>query len=336
VRGWIHLVRVAGAATEFDEATAALKQAELLLARLREEEGVDPDALADLDSELGLNAGTMEITRGDYPEACARFEGALAIGENGSGSHERKAALLNNLGVAYGMRGEHDRARVYFARAGAAKLELFGPAHPDVATCLLNEGVSLNQIGEHGRARELFLEVIAIRTAAFGPEHPELATAYASLATAQSALGNREEALALYQRVLAIREPSLGVDHPSTAITRNNLADTLLALGRAAEARPYVEDSLAHLQRRLGPEHPMVAYPLHTLGQVRLALGEPAAAAAALESAIELREGQSIDPHDLALTRFALARVLRAHEVLRGPGRDRDALVELEAWLALP
>ena len=354
-RGWIHLVRVAGSATEFDEATAALKQAELLVARLRSDARTRSDAsvpaevLADLDSDLGLNAGTMEVARGNYPAACERFEAALAIGEVGSGWRERKAALLNNLGVAYGMRGDHARARDDFGRAAAAQRDLFGPDHPDVATTMLNEGVSMHQLGDHAGAKARILEVIAIRVAALGPDHAEVGTAYTALATVESALGHREEALGLYERALAIRERTLGADHPSTAITRNNLGDTLVGLGRPAQALPYLEDSLAHLQRRLGPEHPMVAYPLHTLGEARLALGEPAAAVEAFETVLVLREGQAVDPRELALTRVWLARALRAagddaararalaeqaREVLRAGDRDREVLAELDAWLS--
>jgi tetratricopeptide (TPR) repeat protein len=350
-RGWIQLVRVAGAATEFDEATAALRQAELLVARLRGDAAVPREVVADLDSDLGLNAGTMEIARGDYPAACERFEAALALVEQGASGQEREAALLNNLGVAYGMRGDHAQARDDFGRAAEAQRALIGPDHPDVATTMLNEGVSMHQLGDHAGAKARILEAIAIRVAALGPDHGEVGSAYASLATAESALGNREAALELYQRALAIRERTLGIDHPSTAITRNNLGDTLLVLGRPAQALPYLEDSLAQLQRRLGPTHPTVAYPLHTLGEARMALGEPAAAVAAFEAVLSLREKQAIDPRELALTRFWLARALRAsggeakrvrtlaeqaREVLRSGDRDSALLAEVDAWLSTP
>lgn len=340
-KGWITLIRVAASAAKFDESDAALRQAELWIHRL----GDDPELIA----ELGLNAATAAVARGNYAEACTRFEAALALTEGVAGAGERHAAILNNLGVAYGMSGEHDRAREYFSRAAAAKSELHGPNHPDVATCLMNAAVSLHQMGEDAKARDEFEKVVAIRTAAFGADHPEVAAANNSLATAVSGLGDHTRALALYERSLAIRSEALGADHQSNAITRNNIAHTLMKLGRPREALPYVEEALAHLQRRLGASHPTVAYAFHTLGEVRLALGEPAAAIAALESAIAIREAQPGDPNDLALTRFALARALRvggadatrarvlaskARDALAPNGHSGTTKADIDRWLA--
>jgi tetratricopeptide (TPR) repeat protein/predicted Ser/Thr protein kinase len=340
-KGWITLVRVAGATANFDEADGAIRQAELWISRLGDD--------VELQRDLGLNAGTMLVARGMYAEACARLEAALAITAGVAGAGERHAAILNNLGVAYGLSGQHERARDYFSRAAAVKSELHGPGHPDVATSLLNAGVSLHQLGEDEQARAVFEEVTAIRTAAFGPDHPEVAAAGNSLATAMSALGRHEEALALYQRALEIRTVALGADHQSNAITRNNVAHELMKLGRPADALPYVEEALAHLQRRLGASHPTVAYAFHTLGEVRLALGEPAAAIAALESALAIREAQTVDPRDLGHTRFVLARAIRigkgdgvraralaqqAREVLGAQGHSGVTQADIDRWLA--
>ena len=74
-----------------------------------------------------------------------------------------------------------------------------------------------------------------------------------------------------------------------------------------------------------------------------------AAAVEAFETVLVLREGQAVDPRELALTRVWLARALRAagddaararalaeqaREVLRAGDRDREVLAELDAWLS--
>lgn len=348
-RGWIHLARVASADAQFDEATSALKQGELLVSRLRESGSVPRGKIRDLVADLGLNAGVVEIGRADYAAAIARLEAGLAIANEGGVAQERLAGLLNNLGVAHGLQGEHELAREYFGRAAEAKLVLYGPGHPDVATCRLNEAVSYHNSGDPQRAVELLTDVIAIREAALGPMHPELATAYNGIATSHNALGHLDEALAIYRKALAIREKALGADHQNTALLRNNIADVLLKQGHPEEAARYVEEALAHLQRKLGDDHPLTAYAWHTLGEVRLAQGQPAAAVEPLERVLRGREANPGDGRDLALTRFAVARALAGakQDVTRARAlaeqararlveihRDPAMVREIEAWLA--
>jgi tetratricopeptide (TPR) repeat protein len=347
-RGWIHIARIASAEAQFDEATSALKQGELLLARLRNDGTVPASTLADLEADLGINAGVVEIGRADYAAAIARLEAGLAAAKGGAAA-ERLAGLLNNLGVAHGMQGQHTLAREYFGRAAEAKLALYGPGHPDVATCRVNEAVSYHHSGDPERAVELFRDVITIREAALGPMHPELATAYNGIATSYNALGRFDEALPIYRKALAIREKALGVDHPATALLRNNIADLLLKQGHPEEATAYVEEALAHLQRKLGDEHPHTAYALHTLGEVRLARGQPAAAMEPLERVMKLREKSPGDGRDLAVTQFAYARALgesnvdlarartiaiQARARLVELDRDPEIVREIDTWIA--
>lgn len=347
-RGWIHLARVASADAQFDEATSALKQGELLLSRLRTAGEIPPDTLHDLEADLGLNAGVVEIGRANYPAAVTRLEAGLVAAREGGVAQERLAGLLNNLGVAHGLQGQHELARDYFGRAAEAKLVLYGAGHPDVATCRLNEAVSYHNSGDPQRAVELLAEVITIREAALGPMHPELATAYNGIATSHNALGHLDEALVIYRKALAIREKALGADHQGTALLRNNIADVLLKQGHPEEAARYVEEALAHLQRKLGDDHPLTAYALHTLGEVRLAQGQPAAAIEPLERVLKGREASPGDGRDLALTRFAVARALaesredverarslaqQARARLVEINRDPAIVQEIDAWL---
>ncbi len=301
---WIQLVRVASAAADFEEADRARKQAEIWIERLGD--------VPTLQVDLALNVGIAAMSRGEYVDACEALEHALEIAGREHTPESQLAAIENNLGAAWGMRGDHRRARRYFEAAAARKRDAFGPDHPDVATALNNVGVSLQAVGDYAAAAEQLESVLRMRRASLAADHPEIATTCHNLGVCERELGHTERAIELYQEAIDIRERTIGADHPSTAITRNNLADAYLAQGRLDLALPLAEQALAHLQRRVGDAHPYTSYALHTLGEIHLALGNAGAAVEMLERAEEARVAAQVDPIELATTRLVLAKALQA------------------------
>ena len=52
--------------------------------------------------------------------------------------HPDTATALNNVGFAYGHKGDYERALEYYERALKIRMDLFGERHPDTATALNN------------------------------------------------------------------------------------------------------------------------------------------------------------------------------------------------------
>ncbi len=342
--GYIQLVRVAAGEADLDAGERHRRQAEASLQRLA---GTEPE----LEVQLGINLGALEMSKGEYEKATAEFARALPIAQDAlSPGDPRVSALMNNLGASHGVRGEHAKALEFFQRAEQLKRDANGPMHPDVATCLQNVAVTYENLGNHQRAYEVSLEVLRIREAALGPDHAEVGTSLHNLGTSQSHMGHLAEALALFERALVIRNATIGPDHPSTALTENNIGDSLIRAGRPKEALPHIERALDVLERKLGPEHPYVAFALYSLGEAQLALGHPDLAIAPIERALALREAKQLDPLELARTKFSLAKALvaagkdepRARELARTAvadyrkqgARGDEWLTAADAWLA--
>ena len=183
-------------------------------------------------------------------EAVVQGERALALVDRTYGpDNPRRVAIVGNLAVLHGNRGEFARALELLAEARRA----YERAGDEFRTAQTQLNIAATQL-DAGTPPELpALElVIATFTRVLGPEHPTLANAHSVLAQALQLLGRHGEAIEHARRALAIREAA-HVGGGYIAFSRFELADMLVAGGRRAEgiamARHALEIPLASTGR---------------------------------------------------------------------------------------
>ena len=193
-------------------------------------------------AEALSNLGLVHESKGEYTEAKAIHERALAIKEKALGpDHPLVANSLNNLANAHERLGTHEAAKVLHERALAIREKALGPNHPLVAYTLNNLASIHASTGAYMAAKALFERALAILEKALGPDHPDLASPLNNLANVHTSMGTYEEANELHKRTLAIFEKTLGPDHPHVAYPVTGLANVALAQIRLADAVALAE-----------------------------------------------------------------------------------------------
>ena len=221
-----------------------------------------PVMLAWVQNELGL----FRQSQGEYAQALALRESALAIYESARGpDHPHTAIALNNLATTFSILGQVDKALPLQQRALQITETALGPDHPDTAIRLNNLAVTYRALGQADKALPLQQRALQITETALGPDHPDTAIRLNNLAVTYLALGQADKALPLQQRALQITETALGPDHPDTAIRLGNLAITYRDLGQADKALPLQQRALQITETALGPDHPDTAVQLANL-----------------------------------------------------------------------
>jgi tetratricopeptide (TPR) repeat protein len=151
------------------------------------------------------------------------------------------------------------------------------------------------------------------------------------------------------REALSIPEKAFGADHPRYAARLNGLAVALRNAHRYDEAVAYSRRALALYQAKFGPDHVFTSTALTGMGASLSELHRASEARPLFEKALSLQERGTVEPWQLAQTRFKLARALwashrdpararRLAEAARAtlaaqPEMDPDALKEVEAAL---
>jgi tetratricopeptide (TPR) repeat protein len=292
------------ARARFDDGLEWAAQAEMMLERLGDTEGLRAAKLAD-------SRGGIHQARGDLDAAIAEHERALKIRQQTLGAdHPGLSVSLVNLGSAYSTRGENDRALGYLQRALAIDEAAIGPDHPDLARVLINLAVVQSIRGALEEAQMHASRAVALQERSFGAEHPELAPTLGNLGNIAIVRGDHDAAAGYYQRALALQEVALGPEHPDVAGTVANLASVDLTRGDLDTAGDRFARALTIWEKHLDADHPVVGYALAGLGRVRVEQARHRDAVALLERALAIRERGPSQPEDLAGTRFDLARAL--------------------------
>ena len=136
--------------------------------------------------------GTLERTRGNYAEAEALYQRALAITENALGrEHLDVATVLDNLAQLRLAQGDYSDAEPLFERALSIREKALGPAHPLVGETLSNLGQAHLYQSEYEVALPLFQRSLAIAENALGREHPGTALSVSAADVCAIVLKNR-------------------------------------------------------------------------------------------------------------------------------------------------
>lgn len=187
-----------------------------------------------------MDDGITAMDRSDYTEAARLFQ--LAAGASARGTAQEADALAN-IGTALSAAGNHEGAKVAFARSMVIRESVLKAFDPDLADSLYGLGTALVDLGRPAEAIERFERALNIRTRALGG-HPQTLVAMHSLSEALTLAGRVDEAATLLKTTLEILEKVA----PTASLTADVLMDLAsLALGRGAagEAQPFVVKALA-------------------------------------------------------------------------------------------
>jgi predicted ATPase len=230
-------------------------------------------------------AGNLAETQGDYGQAIAFYEEALAL-RRGLGDKQGIAGSLNDLGnVAY-WQGDYGRALALHEQSLALKRELGDRS--DIAISLNNLGLAAYRQGDYDRAAALYEESLALKRALGNTRG--IAVSLHNLGAVASSQADYARAAALHEESLALTR-ELG-DSYGIAILLNNLGNVAGWQGDHERAIALLREALLR-SRDLGARE-LMAEALEGLAWVAAA-GRQAQRAARFGGAAEaLREALGV------------------------------------------
>jgi tetratricopeptide (TPR) repeat protein len=124
--------------------------------------------------------GDLLFEKGQFPEAKAHFERALAIlsapeivGRASQSGDARRATALLGLGRILQQQGDLKEAKTRLEKALEINEKSYHPGHPEVARILETLGGVLRQLGDDAGAKSHFERALGIRKRFLEPQHPD-------------------------------------------------------------------------------------------------------------------------------------------------------------------
>jgi predicted ATPase/DNA-binding XRE family transcriptional regulator/Tfp pilus assembly protein PilF len=240
--------------------------------------------------------------QGDFPEAAALLTDALA---RYRGTHDEQSisATLNELGIVARLRGDYDEARPYHEESLAISRRLGN--RRGIARALLNLGTIAYHRNENPLARSLLEEALG-EYQALG-EKPGVADCLSALGLIAWRRQDLPRAIAIQEQNLQIRR-EIG-DKRGMANVLNNLGLIANRQGDLARAEVLHAASLA-LRRELGDKWG-IAMSLNNLGTVAADHGDVPRAIALCEEGLALRRTLS-DKQGTAESLYHLGLIVHA------------------------
>jgi tetratricopeptide (TPR) repeat protein len=317
-----------------------------------------------LEAQLELNQGILYKDQADHGRALAAFARAaelsadddelrLAALERTAMVHEDRAQLdeamaaheyvlrervrvlgpdhpdvghaHTNVASTYMQAGRHAEALEHARRALAIAEESLGPDKLTTAHNRYNVAEMLYFMGDYEESLKQHTLALTAFERIRGPESIEVATALVSQGELLVRIDRAHEAVAITRRALAILEEKVGEKHFETARCLINFGDALREAGEHEESLAIARRGLEVLEAQIGKDTGYSGFGWTGIGRSLLDGGQPNEAIEPLERAIRLYEQHGIDPEQVAVARFALARALWES------GRDRKRANELAA-----
>lgn len=241
------------------------------MARMRQEQGRYPDALALLDRAL-----TIAATAPADPvrEAQMRYDQAKAydsLGRNEEAEHaawasydlrrvhlgpvqEKTADALNLYANALSAQGRHAEADPAYRQVLGMYEVLHGPEDFHLAIVLSNLGNSLRRTGRGPQAYPLYRRAVSV--AELSGDKVLLAQCLTNYGWYLHTQGDGVASEAQFRRALALAIEVAGPEHPFTGVVHGNIGYALMDQGRYAEAEPEFALSVKLLEAGLGPDSP--------------------------------------------------------------------------------
>ncbi len=311
-------------------------------------------AEAHADDDVKLGAATVLVSVAEqqarYSEGHQWGRAGLAIVQRTRLQTAQHAELLNALGGLAISEGKLDAASMHHAEALQLRRQIFGEAHPTVATSLNNLGIVYDLRRHHPRALEYYQRALALQERVLGEEHPLLSSPLYNIGLTYYTLGDFEPARIAFERALQINRANLGDQHPKLAMTMLGLGEVHRSTHTYARAEELNASALAIFERAHGAGHPMCAYASMNLGRVLLETGRPQQAIPRFERALAIWARNLAGPQEMAEARAALARArwqstgdrdaartlarMAAQDFRRATPPNETEAAELEAWIA--
>jgi tetratricopeptide (TPR) repeat protein len=173
---------------------------------------------------LWNSLGSYQDQTGEYNEARASFERALAIWQRVYGDISAQSATAHsNLGGILQGLGDLEGALESFERALAIDEGTYGPDHPDVARDLNNLGGVLVAIGDPRGAWSAYVCALAILKYVLGEDHPEVATQLTKVGAALRSQNDLVGAREAFESALSIFEQVYPSGHPQVRAVKEIL-----------------------------------------------------------------------------------------------------------------
>ena len=280
----VHLVEVVGVRrARPGEGLQWALAAEVFIHRLAQERGL-------LGASLLHHKAMVVRIQGDYEEALAHNERALAIREDVLGpSHPEVAASLNAVANVQRDRGQYDQALAALQRALEIRQEALGPDHPAVAVTLNDLALLEQSRGNYGESQSYFERALKLMEATYGADSLDVAKTLNNLGRVHHMRGNYGDAQDLLERALAIRERRLDPHHLDLATSLQYLGLLHLVRGDRLRARDLLERVLAIRQRHMDASNPEILNILDSLGTVYFRIGDHEKALAMHEQALAMQ-----------------------------------------------
>ena len=317
-----------------------------------------------------FQAATPEVARGRTITARDLLDqGAQRLDRELAGQPEVRAAMLDNIGLAYRNLGLADQALPIARNAFDLNVQTHGAQSEESASSLFLLASLYRDQGKYAQAEPLFRQLTSIRGKIPGPKNANLAQSLAALgevlylqnkdAEAEPVLresikayaaagpnfgaeardylalllerkGRFPEAAALLREAVTIAVRADGADSPLYANELSNLASDLIDFGDYPEAEAKLREALAIRRKILGNDHPDLAYPLNNVAFVLVEQGEPAQAEPFAREQVALRLKTFGPVHPLMATAYnGLGRVLQSKGDYAGAEREFDRALEV-------
>ena len=240
-------------------------------------------------AKADINLGAMLIAVGQYKDAEAPLQGAMAIRERRLGKDD--PATLDAISQYSGFltfTGRDAEAEPLLAQAaeGQARTAKTPADRSSAGETRGGHGMVLMNLGRWSEGEAELRRSIAMLTEPGLPTSPAQPAFMSVLASGYLSWGRYADARDQGLATLAFREKYQGKDHPELAGTLAVIANAELQLGQAAEAEQHFRRALTIAEAGYPPESPLRAKAMQNLAGFYAATGRPDQADALYERSI--------------------------------------------------
>jgi tetratricopeptide (TPR) repeat protein len=214
------------------------------------------------ESNIVLMFGHLLIETGEYVKAEKYFD---AILRSSNPNDEEIACIYHNIGRAYRLKAEYERALVCLNRSYETHLEARPPRLISAARTINTIGIVYMEQGYFDRAEESFGHALKLYAKTIHRHHADIGGTLINLADLHCQQGRFDKALFCFTRAQKIYERSLPANHPNIALALNNLGILHYQQSQYDLAIDAFNRALIVKEKVLPADHPSLARTAHNL-----------------------------------------------------------------------
>jgi CHAT domain-containing protein len=188
--------------------------------------------------------GGVLVLSGEYDQAIARMEEALAIHESQSPPdfNEEFGTLCINLAGSYQRVGRYANSEALFEKGLSVLRVKPGTNHPAYSASLVGYAFLQADLGRYSTAEKLYDEAGKLLGEQLGEQHPAYAAFLNNRAALYAQIGNVARAEADYRKSLELKRKQNGPNALTIGATLRNLARLVYARNREEGEKLFQED----------------------------------------------------------------------------------------------